>query len=234
MGKHDVESGLYPTMNENPQFRWAFIRKVYIIIALQLLLTAAVASVVVFVPRIPDFVLRTPAGLAIYIGSVILSLILLCPLYVFHKKHPVNLILLVLFTVTFSFGVGLSCAFAPGKVILQAVILTSVMVTGLTLYTFWAVKRGQDFKFLGPFLFGSLLVLCFFGIMQVFFPFGKITTTIYSGLAALLFCAYIVYDTDELIKRYTYDEYICAAVSLYLDIVNLFLALLNILRVVDA
>lgn len=54
-----------------------------------------------------------------------------------------------------------------GKIILEAVILTAVVVISLTLYTFWAAKRGHDFSFLGPFLSAALTVLIFFSIIQV-------------------------------------------------------------------
>lgn len=54
-----------------------------------------------------------------------------------------------------------------GRIVLEAAILTSVVVVGLTLYTFWAAKRGQDFSFLGPFLFSAVLVLIVFGLIQV-------------------------------------------------------------------
>lgn len=57
--------------------------------------------------------------------------------------------------------------FLTGKVILEAVILTAVVVVSLTLYTFWAAKRGHDFNFLGPFLFGALMVLLVFSFIQV-------------------------------------------------------------------
>lgn len=57
--------------------------------------------------------------------------------------------------------------FPTGKIILEAFILTGAAVAGLTLYTFWAVKRGKDFSFLGPFLSASLLVLIVFGIFMV-------------------------------------------------------------------
>lgn len=61
----------------------------------------------------------------------------------------------------------LTLALATGKVILEAVILTAVLVVSLTLYTFWAAKRGQDFNFLGPFLFGAIIVLMVFALIQV-------------------------------------------------------------------
>ncbi|PSS14596.1 BI1-like protein [Actinidia chinensis var. chinensis] len=238
-GKNDVESGnngggaLYPMILESPEMRWAFIRKVYSIVAFQLLLTVAVASVVVFVRPIATFFVTTTAGLALYIVLIITPLIILCPLYYYHRKHPLNFFLLLLFTVTLAFGVGLSCAFTKGRIILEAAILTAVVVVSLTLYTFWAAKRGYDFNFLGPFLFGAVIVLLVFALIQILFPLGKISLMIYGGLAALIFCGYIVYDTDNLIKRHSYDEYIWASVSLYIDIINLFLALLTLFRAAE-
>ncbi|KAG5567549.1 hypothetical protein RHGRI_002925 [Rhododendron griersonianum] len=237
-GKNDLESGngdrpLYPMMQESPQMRWAFIRKVYSILSFQLLLTVAVASVVVFVRPISVFFATTTPGFALYIVLLITPLIVLCPLSYYHQKHPLNFFLLALFTITLAFGVGLSCAFTKGRIVLEAAILTTVVVVSLTLYTFWAARRGKDFSFLGPFLFGSLLVLIVFALIQIIFPLGKLSVMIYGGLAAIIFCGYIVYDTDNLIKRHSYDEYIWASVSLYLDIINLFMALLTLFRAAD-
>ncbi|KAL0925851.1 hypothetical protein M5K25_004222 [Dendrobium thyrsiflorum] len=126
------------------------------------------------------------------------------------------------------------CSRPDGKVILESVILTAVVVFSLTLYTFWAAKRGHDFSFLAPFLFAAVMILLVFSIIQLFFPLGKISIMIYGGLASLIFCGYIIYDTDNLIKRYAYDEYIWAAVALYLDIINLFLSLLTLFRASDS
>jgi hypothetical protein len=234
--KNDVESAaepLYPMMLESPELRWSFIRKIYSIVAVQLLLTIAVGALVVTYRPISTFFVSTNGGLAIYILIVITPFIVLCPLSYYYQSHPVNYILLSIFTVALAFSVGLTCAFTSGKVILEAVILTAVVVVSLTLYTFWAAKRGHDFQFLGPFLFGALMVLIVFGFIQIFFPLGKISTMIYGGLGAIIFCGYIVYDTDNLIKRYTYDQYIWASVSLYLDILNLFLMLLQIFKAAD-
>lgn len=66
--------------------------------------------------------------------------------------------------------------------------------------------------------------------VQMFFPLGSTSTAIYGGISAVFSSGYIVYDTDNLIKRFTYDEYIWASVTLYLDILNLFLAILRVLR----
>ncbi|XP_010497467.1 PREDICTED: BI1-like protein, partial [Camelina sativa] len=145
--KYDLESAqtpLYPMMLESPELRWSFIRKVYSIISIQLLVTIAVAATVVKVHSISVFFTTTNAGLALYILLIFTPLIVMCPLYYYHQKHPVNYLLLAIFTVSLAFAVGLTCAFTSGKVILEAVILTSVVVISLTLYTFWAAKRGHD------------------------------------------------------------------------------------------
>ena len=55
------------------------------------------------------------------------------------------------------------------KVILEAWGLTTVIFISLTLYTFWAARRGQDFSFLGPFLFAALIVLLGFSLIQVYY-----------------------------------------------------------------
>jgi protein lifeguard len=75
-----------------------------------------------------------------------------------------------------------------------------------------------------------LLLKTLFSLVQMFFPLGPVSHAIYGGVGAMIFSAYIVYDTDNLIKRHTYDEYIGASVTLYLDILNLFLSILRILR----
>ncbi|CAA7053376.1 unnamed protein product [Microthlaspi erraticum] len=235
MAKSDIESGgviatgneLYPKMTENSEFRWAFIRKVYVILSLQLMLTVGVSSVVFFVREIPDFITTTNHGLVVFYVSLLLPFLMLWPLIAFAKKHPINLIILTLFTLSISFAVGLCCSFSKGKIVLEAAILTATMVIGLTIYTFWAVKRGHDFSFLAPFLFGALIIVIVFSLVQIFYPLGKLSSMILSGIAAILFCGYIVYDTNQLIKKLNYNEYVRAAIALYLDVINLFVNLLG-------
>ncbi|XP_030456697.1 protein LIFEGUARD 4-like [Syzygium oleosum] len=237
----DVESGppapagdaSCPGMLESPQLRWAFVRKVYAILLSQLLLTAGVAAAVALVKPVSRFIAETWPGSMVVLVLVVLVFILMRALSSHHKRYPVNFVLLGLYTVTLAFMVGLACAFMEEKIILESAILTSVAIVALTCYTFWAVKRGRDFSFLAPFLFASLLVLLVFTLIQIFFPLGKLSTMIHGCLGAIVFAAYIVYDTGNLIKRLSYDEYIWAAVALYLDVLNLFLSFINIFGSAD-
>jgi len=107
------------------------------------------------------------------------------------------------------------------------------VVAGLTAYTFWAAKKGYDFEFLGPFLVAACLILMVFALVRILFPMGRTGTMVYGCIAALVLSGFIIYDTDTLIKRYSYDEYVAAAIELYLDIINLFQAILSVLEAID-
>ncbi|CAN1774542.1 hypothetical protein LINPERHAP1_LOCUS13001 [Linum perenne] len=61
------------------------------------------------------FFVTTTAGLVLYIVLIITPFIVLFPLYYYHQKHPMNYLLLGVFTVAISFAVGLTCAFTSGK-----------------------------------------------------------------------------------------------------------------------
>ncbi|KAM0954259.1 hypothetical protein DsansV1_C01g0009101 [Dioscorea sansibarensis] len=229
-GELDLEAGgtLFPGLSRGEnELRWGFIRKVYGILTAQIVLTTIVSAVTVL-HRPLNALLSNSFGLAL--GLAILPLVLLIPLHHYQQKHPLNFVFLGLFTVCLSLSLGVACANTEGRLVLEALILTSGVVLSLTGYTFWASKKGKDFSFLGPILFAGLMVLLLTSFIQIFFPLGSASVAIVGGFGALLFSAYLVYDTDNLIKRFTYDEYIWASVVLYLDILNLFLSILNILR----
>ncbi|KAL6189604.1 hypothetical protein ACLB2K_040990 [Fragaria x ananassa] len=230
MKSGDVEAQkdgqLYPNQMETPQLRWAFIRKVYSIVLFQLALTVTVAAVVVTVSDIPTF-FRTGPGLGTLVVIIILTVAIAISLWWLHNKHPWNYVLLILFTIFKAITIGLCCAYKEGKIVLLAVILTATVFLALTLYTFWAVKRGADFSFMGPFLFAACIMLFTFALIQFIVPMGPWWKCTFAALGAILACAFIVYDTDNIIKRLSYDEYILGAISIYADIVLLFLSLLG-------
>ncbi|XP_071696848.1 protein LIFEGUARD 4-like [Rutidosis leptorrhynchoides] len=172
-------------------------------------------------------------GLIVYIIIFIITIIVMFTMSYFMNRHPTNIILLGVFTVLFSIMVGVACVFSKADIILEASILTTVLVVSLTLFTFWAAKRGYDFNFLWPFLFCTLILVLLFSMIQIFFPMGNLVRMIISFVVALLYCGFLIYDTDNLIKRCSYDEYIMAATMLYLDMINLFIALLQILGFID-
>ncbi|CAG5130752.1 unnamed protein product [Candidula unifasciata] len=73
-------------------------------------------------------------------------------------------------------------------------------------------------------LYGLLLA----SLMQVFLPVPALHMGI-SLAGAALFCVFIIVDTHLLMSKLSPEEYILAAINLYLDILNLFLYILRIL-----
>jgi len=81
-------------------------------------------------------------------------------------------------------------------------------------------------------MFVGILVLLIFGLLAIIIQ-NKILDLVYASLGALVFSCYIVFDTQMMLggkHKYSIspEEYIFAALNLYLDIVNLFLYILAI------
>lgn len=47
---------------------------------------------------------------------------------------------------------------------------------------------------------------------------------------AFVFCLFILYDTQMMMKHLSPEEYILATINLYMDIINLFIYILRILQ----
>ncbi|GFP85803.1 bi1-like protein [Phtheirospermum japonicum] len=215
-------------MQENPQMRWAFIHKVYSILCFQWILTFGVCMAISLIHPVREF-MGTAAGFYVLLTTIAITFISLILMLGFREHHPWNYVLLLIFTLAMSFMVGAASTQIKGEIILLAAGLTLLVTAGLTLFTFVAAKRGWDFSSLGPFLFCALLLLIAFGVVRIFFPVGKIVNQVFSSIEALVFCGFIVYDTESLIKRFNYDQYIEASISLFLDVMNLFVSLLGAL-----
>lgn len=208
----------------------AFIRKIYTILTLQLMLTAGTVCLMMFVDSVKDYV-QDHAWLT-YVAYGLSFVTLIPMICCFRKRYPMNAILLFFFTICMSFMVGVICTFYDSEVVLKASLITVGLFLVLTLYT--CVSK-TDFHFLGAGLFAALWVLIIAGFMQLFFPYNHIVHMVYCWLGAGIFCLFIIYDTNKIVKRYQQpggsfdDEWLIAVIDLYLDVLNLFLFILQIL-----
>ena len=117
----------------------------------------------------------------------------------------------------------------PG-VIFQAAGITSIVFGGLTGYVLITKK---DFGFLGGMLFAGMMVLLggiVVGIVGQLmgYPMSILSLAI-SMFAVLLFSGYVLYDTSEILHRYSTDMVVPAAFSLMLDFIILFRNILMLL-----
>ncbi|KAG7320392.1 hypothetical protein KOW79_016245 [Hemibagrus wyckioides] len=206
------------------QIRMDFLRKVYTILSVQIILTTALSALFMFCEPIKNFVHSSPS---LVLLSAIGSLFLIIALAVYRHQHPINLYLLLAFTVLEAISVGTTVTFYEYSVVLQAFVLTSAVFVGLTAYT---LQSKRDFSKLGAGLFAGLWILVIAGFMRIFFQ-NDTVELVFAGAGALLFCGFIIYDTHILMRKLSPEEHILASINLYLDIVNLFL---HILRILDS
>jgi len=144
-----------------------------------------------------------------------------------RKSYPTNLLFLSGFTLLEAYSISVVVSFYESSIVLKAVVLTAGIFVGLTLF---ACQTKYDFTSWAPYLFGSLWALILFGFMAMFFPGNSTVELVYSGISALIFSAYILVDTQMVMRKSHVEEEIAAAISLYLDIINLFLSILRILN----
>lgn len=208
--------------------RAGFIKKVYGILSLQLLVSVMTAATFMLHQPTRDWVLSSRS---IFYAAIFAPLGLLFALHCYKSKHPTNMYLLGAFTLCESYTVGVICATyyeaGYGMIVLQALLLTAAVFVSLTTYVLVTKK---DFSFLGAGLFAGLIIMLFWGMINMFFPLGAGGRMIFSLLGALLFAGYILYDTSQIMLHLGPDDYVVAAVDLYLDVINLFLYLLQFLQ----
>ena len=142
-------------------------------------------------------------------------------------SYPTNLLFLSGFTLLEAYTISVIVSFYQTKIVLNAVILTGGIFVFLTLF---ACQTKYDFTSWMPYLFGALWGLLLFGFIAAFLPYSSTGELIYGGLAALVFSGYILVATQLVLRKQHVEEEIAAAISLYLDIINLFLAILRILN----
>ncbi len=111
-------------------------------------------------------------------------------------------------------------------VIGEAAVLSAVIVAGLGSYV-WI--SGKDFGGIGKFLIWALVGLIVVGLLRFFVAFTPGINLIYAIGGAALFAGFTLYDFSNIKHRYGPNDYVAATVGLYLDFLNLFLFLIQIL-----
>lgn len=212
------------------EIRSGFVRKVYSILFVQLLITAAIAwpilaAGVVWVEE--NSVLVQVAN----VTCLVVMIGVMCCCQKVMIIFPQNYIFLLIITVCMGIMVGSICAFYSTASVTIAAAATSGIVLVLTAY---ACFTKSDFTGSGPFLLVLLISLTLMGVIGIFVR-SEVWDKIYAILGAMLFSFYIIFDTQLIVggghkkHQFSIDQYVFAALNIYLDIINLFLFLLEIL-----
>jgi len=117
-----------------------------------------------------------------------------------------------------------------GTAVVNASVTTAALVLMLSAYA-WTTKR--DLSGMGAYLMAGLLAVLLAGLVGMVLSFFGISMGVFgfllSVVTAVLFSGFVMYDMQRLrYAREGLDDPIMLAVSIYLSIFNLFLAILRI------
>ncbi len=170
-----------------------------------------------------------PAIATWYWGLVILEFAVLIGLFFTKDKPGINLVML--FAFTFLTGLTLTPLLSailamPGgaNILTNALLLTAVAVGGLSLF---AANTAKDFSFMGKFLVIALIIMIVAGLINIFLG-SPLLQVILAAAGAIVFSGFILYDTQNLLRG-NFSSPVEAAIALYLDILNLFISILQLL-----
>ena len=202
--------------------RLVFIKKVYSLLALSML-TAAVGA---YLGSGPLFLLVAPNMMLFFLLQI--GLIFFASFAA--RKPGINIIALFSFTTISGLTLGPMLVTVGPTIAAEAFALTAITFVSLSLYV---VISKKDFSFMSGFLMAGLVVLVVGGLLNIFFIQSGMMHFVMSGASVLLFSGFILYDTSNILRYYGTDEHVSATLALYLDVLNLFIALLSILGIMN-
>lgn len=164
-----------------------------------------------------------------FIPLLILEIGLLIGLHFTKNKPGINLLMLFSFVLMSGLMLGPILSYALSIAGGAAIIGNAFAMTAVTFgaMSFFAIKTTKDFTSYGKPLMIALFVIIGFGILNLFLG-NSILNVMISGAAVLLFSVLVIYDTQNIING-NYETPIDGAIGLYLDFLNIFTGILNLL-----
>lgn len=225
----DSTSSLLVSSFEDKTIRRAFVRKVFSVVTLQLLVTFSVVCLFTFSATVKKAV---QGNIWIYISSYIIFVVVaICLSFSssFSRKHPWNLLGLAVVTLTLSYMVGTVASYHNTTAV--AIAMGTTMVVCFAIIIFSAQTR-VDFTLCNGTLLILSVILLMFGFFCCFF-YSSVLQIVYGSLGALLYSVFLAVDCQLVMGRQKYslspEEYVFASLILYLDIITIFLYLLILL-----
>uniref|UniRef100_A0A8W4F826 Protein lifeguard 2 n=1 Tax=Sus scrofa TaxID=9823 RepID=A0A8W4F826_PIG len=200
---------------DDQKVRRVFIRKVYTILLIQLLVTLGVVALFTFWV-VTQPVLLAPSPLTSELGGL-----------PFRRHFPWNLILLTIFTQSEAdLPACRSCSYYNTTSVLLCLGITALVCLSVTVFSF---QTKFDFTSCQGVLFVLLMTLFFSGlILAILLPFQYVPWlhAVYAVLGAGVFTLFLAFDTQLLMgsRRHSLspEEYIFGALNIYLDIIYIF------------
>lgn len=215
--------------------RLKFVRKVYFILATQLLLTVCIATPIYLAGE--AWVASNQWLMVLSMVVYMVVMISMCCCQKAMRSYPANYIFLGLVTACLSVIVGYTSSMYSWQSVMLCAGISAAIFIGMTIYA-WTTTT--DFTGLGPYLFAAVLCMMVFGFTIFILGLCGIEIDwlimVYDFCGVLLFTFFIVFDTQKIMGElgghkvtFSIDDYAFAALNLYIDIIQLFIPLVRLL-----
>ncbi|KAH8241075.1 hypothetical protein KR026_011591, partial [Drosophila bipectinata] len=200
-----------------------------------LVITTAITAPFVFVKEARRWAWRHRWIMFIGMGIIIFIHFIMCCCKNCFTSSPCKWILFVLYMLAHSIVVAVLATIYAPILILMAFGICAILVLALTLF---AIIAPCDFTSCWVFLFLLGIAMMLIGIVCIF-VYMPILHLIFASLGILLYSLYLVVDIQMIVggkhRRHQFeeDEYVLAALSIYHDIIFLFLYILQLLGLLD-
>ena len=206
-----------------------FITKVYLCLDIQLITTFGLCLYAKLNNMLTFYQSDVGRGLlGLSIGGIIMTFgTLLCCTSLFQRSIS-KYILLIIFSLSMSYMISNMLLYYDSKTI---IIATGITMTDLILMTFISCFIKVNSYFM-EFLFISTFSLLLISIINIFIMSTFLQLLIaWSG--SIIFSGFIIFDTKMILSNeyrvYSKNDFVIASINLYLDIINLFLYILQCL-----
>jgi len=164
---------------------------------------------------------------------IILSFITLIGMHM-SKSSTIKKTMFVLFTISMSMMVAVSVLSYAPDIVCKATVTTFVMVFAINRYSKRCAETGKNLDRMAEIGGSMLLVLIVMGIMQIFIK-SSLLGFVICFLGVGVFTILLVVDLHLLYSKEDnfQEDPMLAAVGIYLDIINLFLYLLELYKKLD-
>ena len=218
--------------NENEReniYRLQFIRKVFILFGIQIGISMISSSLTLFL----DLSNFYSNNLYLLIISIIISAFILGMLSSSRRislYFPINYVLLLILTLLQSYILNVICTFTSPQIIFAGFLITTTVVFALFVL---ALILSNEFKLCLGFIVCILTNILMFGLLFIFFGSMKLHI-LFCILATLTFSFYLLIDINFVIRKgnpkYDLNDYLGASVSIYIDIVFIFILIIKALK----
>jgi FtsH-binding integral membrane protein len=162
---------------------------------------------------------------------MIAEIALIFAVYALREKTPINFVLLYGFAAVTGLAISpvINILFQAGYsgIVYQALGITAGITLALSAYA-WTTKR--DFSGLAPYLFVGVIALILVGLLNALIFHSSMLHMVYLFAGVIIFSFYLIFDVQK-VKKFpdTIGNAVMLSINIYLDILNLFLFILQLL-----